>query len=59
LKQKKKIFVAVTNDISTDYRVHKICNYLIEKGFEIVVYGRVLPNTLSVKRDLTIFYLMI
>lgn len=51
MKQKKKIFVAVTNDISTDYRVHKICNYLIEKGFEIVVYGRVLPNTLSVKRD--------
>ena len=46
----KKIFVAVTNDISTDYRVHKICNYLINKGYEIVVYGRVLPNTITVKR---------
>lgn len=46
----KKIFVAVTNDISTDYRVHKICNYLINKGHEIVVYGRVLPNTITVKR---------
>lgn len=46
----KKIFVAVTNDISTDYRVHKICNYLINKGHEIVVYGRVLPNTINVKR---------
>lgn len=47
---KNKIFVAVTNDISTDYRVHKICNYLIKKGFDVVVYGRVLPNTISVER---------
>ncbi|KGL62789.1 glycosyltransferase [Polaribacter sp. Hel1_85] len=51
MKQKKKIFVAVTNDISTDYRVHKICSYLIKKGFEVVVYGRILPNTFLVKRD--------
>ncbi|WP_298780197.1 glycosyltransferase [uncultured Polaribacter sp.] len=48
--RKKKIFVAVTNDVSTDYRVHKICNYLVNKGFEITVYGRVLPNTISVDR---------
>ena len=54
LKQKNKIFVAVTNDISTDYRVHKICSYLINKGFEVVVYGRVLPNTITVKRDYTV-----
>ena len=30
--------------------MHKICNYLINKGHEIVVYGRVLPNTITVKR---------
>jgi glycosyltransferase involved in cell wall biosynthesis len=48
--RKKKIFVAVTNDVSTDYRVHKICNYLIDKDYEITVYGRVLPNTISVER---------
>ena len=47
----KKIFVAVTNDISTDYRVHKICNYLISKNFKVHVFGRVLPNTIAVKRD--------
>ena len=46
----KKIFVAVTNDISTDYRVHKICSYLVETGFEVLVYGRVLPNTIAVNR---------
>ena len=46
----KKIFVAVTNDISTDYRVHKICNYLISKNYEVVVYGRTLSNTIGVNR---------
>ena len=46
----KKIFVALTNDISTDYRVHKICSYLVETGFEVLVYGRVLPNTIAVNR---------
>lgn len=49
--KKKKVFVAVTNDISTDYRVHKVCNYLISKNFEVVVYGRVLPNTIKVDRS--------
>lgn len=48
---KKKIFVAVTNDISTDYRVHKICSYLLQKKYEIEVYGRILPNTIFVERD--------
>lgn len=49
--KKKKIFVAVTNDISTDYRVYKICNYLISKNYEVFVYGRTLPNTIAVERD--------
>ncbi|PQJ79305.1 glycosyltransferase [Polaribacter porphyrae] len=49
--KKKKIFVAVTNDISTDYRVHKICDYLTSKGYDILIYGRVLPNTIKVKRS--------
>ncbi|MGJ8745318.1 glycosyltransferase [Polaribacter sp.] len=47
---KKKIFVAVTNDISTDYRVHKICTYLLSKKFSILTYGRVLPNTIHIER---------
>jgi len=48
---KKKVFVAVTNDVSTDYRVHKICNYLISKNFSVQVYGRVLSNTIHVNRS--------
>ncbi len=47
---KKKVFVAVTNDISTDQRVHKVCSYLLENNFDVLVYGRVLPNTIEIKR---------
>lgn len=46
----KTIFVAVTNDVSTDYRVHKVCEYLSKKKYVITVYGRVLPNTMQVNR---------
>lgn len=46
----KKVFVAVTNDISTDQRIHKVSSYLVEKGFEVQVYGRVLPDTFIVNR---------
>ena len=46
----KKVFVAVTNDISTDQRVHKVCNYLVDKGFEVIVYGRELSSTIKVHR---------
>ena len=51
MTDEKKIFVAVTNDISTDYRVHKIASFLRDKSFLVTVYGRILPNTINVKRD--------
>jgi len=51
---KPKILVAVTNDISTDQRVHKVSNYLISKDFEVVVYGRVFSNTFEVARSYSI-----
>ncbi|WP_442265680.1 glycosyltransferase [Tenacibaculum sp. ZS6-P6] len=47
---KKKIFVAVTNDISTDQRVHKVCTYLLKNNFDVLVYGRVLPYTIEIDR---------
>ena len=31
--------------------MHKVCSYLLQKGYQIEVYGRVLPNTIFVKRD--------
>lgn len=47
----KKILVAVTNDVSTDQRVHKIATYLLSKNFEVEVYGRVLPTTFDIERE--------
>lgn len=51
----KTVFVAVTNDISTDYRVHKTCAYLVDKGFEVFVYGRVLPTTFNIEKPYEIY----
>lgn len=55
IKNTKTVFVAVTNDFSTDYRVQKTCSYLIEKGFEVFVYGRVLPDTFEINKSYNIY----
>lgn len=46
----KKIIVSVTNDLTTDQRVHKICNTLSELNFEVLLIGRKLNNSLPIKR---------
>jgi glycosyltransferase involved in cell wall biosynthesis len=46
-----KIIVSVTNDLSTDQRVHKICTALSEEGFEILVIGRKLKSSTPLHRN--------
>jgi glycosyltransferase involved in cell wall biosynthesis len=50
---KKHIIVSVTNDLSTDQRVHKSCMMLMELGYSPLLVGRKLPGSLSINRPYT------
>ena len=45
-----RAIVAVTNDLSTDNRVHRTCMVLRELGYEVLLVGRHLPGSLPLDR---------
>jgi len=47
---KKRVLISVTNDLSTDQRVKKVCNSLFDLGYDIYLIGRVLPDSIPLKR---------
>lgn len=44
----RKIIVSVTNDLYTDQRVHKVCSFLYDNGYEVVLVGRKLKNSQAI-----------
>ncbi len=44
-KASKRIYVLLSNDLFTDQRVHKVCMYLVSKGFEPYLLGRELESS--------------
>jgi glycosyltransferase involved in cell wall biosynthesis len=46
----KTAIVCVTNDLSTDQRVHKTCLTLQKAGFHVIETGRLLPDSLPLER---------
>jgi glycosyltransferase involved in cell wall biosynthesis len=48
---KPKVIVSVTNDLTTDQRVHKVCSTLRENGYEVQLIGRKFKNSPSLRRE--------
>ncbi len=48
--KKKRVIVSVINDLATDQRVARTCSVLHELGWEVVLVGRILPNSMPMGR---------
>lgn len=46
----KRVIVSVINDLSTDQRVKKVCDSLLDMGYEVLLVGRILPQSLPLTR---------
>lgn len=49
LMAKKRVIVSVTNDLATDARVEKVCLLLTELNYNVLLVGRLLPNSLPMQ----------
>ncbi|MDP4262090.1 MAG: glycosyltransferase [Bacteroidota bacterium] len=47
----KRIFFTVTNDLTYDQRMQRICTSLAENGYSITLVGRKLPSSLPLKDE--------
>ena len=46
-----KITFTVTNDLTYDQRMHRICNSLVKAGYEVLLIGRKLPTSIPLQNE--------
>jgi glycosyltransferase involved in cell wall biosynthesis len=46
----KRVIISVTNDLTTDQRVDKVCTSLLKLDYEVLLIGRKLQNSIPVSR---------
>lgn len=51
----KRIIVSVTNDLTTDQRVDKVCTTLTQIGFNVMVIGRKIKSSKNLNRNYKTF----
>ena len=55
-KNKNKVLVAVSNDLYTDQRVHKICSFIHKQGYDVKLIGRLKKDSkTNLNRDYQTF----
>lgn len=47
--KKPKVIVSVINDLNTDQRVHKVCSFIQQQGYDVLLVGRTLRNSLPME----------
>jgi glycosyltransferase involved in cell wall biosynthesis len=47
----KRVLITVTNDLSTDQRVDKVCSTLLNDGYTVLLIGRKLKNSVPINRN--------
>jgi glycosyltransferase involved in cell wall biosynthesis len=46
-----RVIVSVSNDLTTDQRVHKICSFIENQGYDVLLLGRKFNNSLVLNRS--------
>ena len=48
--KKKRVVVSVISDLVSDQRVHKVCTYLHNKGYQVTLIGRRFKESLPLEK---------